>query len=230
MKLLTQFSVDKANRHFLQINMSNNVIINKTLETKIYPGTQTQIHFHLIGTCYRYASIIWQLHTLCNISPCWYSGTIASAFLIWAQTTRRTFSFLMPSTRLFLHTLWSLPCKHRRTEFTFSYSKLLCVSHIILGKKTEESAPQNLLPFLNEANISACQPPPLSQVISQLPRKITNPFCYKFHLLQCDHTIWQIGTSVLEESTAPIIFNADNACDTEIMYDISSQNCARDWP
>ena len=83
---------------------------------------------------YRYASIIWQVHTLCNISPCWYSGTIASAFLIWAQTTRRTLPFLMPSTRLFLHTLWSLPCKYRSTEFTFSYSKLLRVSHIISGK------------------------------------------------------------------------------------------------
>lgn len=110
----------RANRHFLQINMSNNVIANKTLENKIYPGTQTQIHFHLIGTCYRYASIIWQVHTLCNISPCRYSGTIASAFLIWAQTTRRTLSFLMPSTRLFLHTLWSLPCKQRIIVFTFS--------------------------------------------------------------------------------------------------------------
>jgi len=41
MKFLTQLSVDKANKHLLQINKSNNVIINKTLETKIYPGTQT---------------------------------------------------------------------------------------------------------------------------------------------------------------------------------------------
>lgn len=219
MKLLTQFSVDKANRHFLQINTSNNVIIFKTLETKIYPGTQTQIHFHLTGTCYRYASIIWQLHTLCNISPCWYSGTIASAFFIWAQTTWGTLSFLMPSTRLFLHTLWSLPCKHRRIEFTFSYSKLLY--HILSQEKREESAPQNLLPFLNEANISVHANPPPPKLISQMSRKITNPFCYKFHLLQCGHIIWQIGTNVLEESTTPIIFNADNACDTEIMYDIS---------
>jgi len=143
--------VDKANRHFLQINISNNVIINKTLETKIYPGTQTQILFHLTGTCNRYASIIWQVHTLCNISPCWYSGTIASAFLIWAQTTRRTLPFLMPSTRLFLHTLWSLPCKQRRKEFTFSYSKLLCVSHISSGKNRR-------ICFTKSTSIPKCMP------------------------------------------------------------------------
>jgi hypothetical protein len=46
------------------------------------------------------------------------------------------------------------------------------------------SAPQNLLPFLNEANISACQIPPPTQVIPQMSRKITKPFCYEFHLLQ----------------------------------------------
>ena len=188
------------------------------MKNKIYPGTQ--IHFHLIGTCYSYASIIWQVHTLCNISPCRYSGTIASAFLILAQTTRRTLPFLMPSTRLFLHTLWSLPCKYRRTEFTFSYSKLLSVSHIISGKNRRIcSTKSTSIPKWSQ-HFCMPNPHPPTQVI-QLSHKITNPFWYEFHLLQCGHIFWQIGTNVLEESTAPIIFNDDNAGDTEIMSDIS---------
>jgi hypothetical protein len=55
------------------------------------------------------------VHTACNFSPC-SCRTVARIFLIWTHTTWRTLPFLVPSSRLFLHTFRSFSYKKKRTR------------------------------------------------------------------------------------------------------------------